>query len=260
MNALNLKISGWIWQVTILSVVLGMLLGAALKTQENVRRVSGIPTTRVSGLAQLLLDEKDRNRLLQKEIRDLREQVDQYERTVGEGGAQAQILKDELRKARFLAGLLPAQGPGITVTLRDYPKAIPSGEEPELLQEYIIHDFDLRNFVNELYANGAEAISISDKDTTQRLISSSAIRCSSGVIMVNNHPMASPFTISAIGPPNPLKTALEMHNGLLSQFRFIDGLAANMVTIKTQKNVQIPAFSGNTGFIYAVMEPEKKPK
>ena len=251
----------WLWQVTVMSVILGMLLAAALKTQQNVKKVSGIPTTRFSGLAQLLLDEKDRNRLLQKEVREQRAKVDAYERALGEGGTETEILKKELEKSKLLAGLLPAEGPGVEVTLQDFPKAIPPNSEPELNQEYIIHDWDLRMFVNELLASGAEAVAISDADSTQRMIANTPIRCDAGVIRVNRVPMASPFTITAIGPPNALKSVLEMNNGAIVQFRFIEGLTRAMVKVKTSKHLVIPAYSGSTSFIYATpVNSEAKPK
>lgn len=258
---LGAKKEGWIWQITVLSVVLGMLLAAALKTQQNVKRVSGIPTTRFSGLVQSLLDEKDRNRLLQKEVREQRGKVDAYERALGEGGTETEILKKGLQKSKLLAGLLPAEGPGVEVTLRDYPKAIPPNSEPELNQEYIIHDYDLKMFVNELFASGAEVVAVSDADSTQRIISNTPIRCDAGVIRVNRVPMASPFTITAIGPPNALKSVLEMNNGAIVQFRFIEGLTQSMVKVKTSKHLVVPAYSGSTSFIYATpVNSEAKPK
>lgn len=257
----DLKRSGWIWQVTVLSLVLGMLLAAALKTQQTVKRASGIPTTRVSGLAAALLDEKDRNAQLQQEITKLRAQVTKYEEALGTGTTKTQLLNDELQKAKFMAGLTPAEGPGVEVILRDYPKPESSDAGPELAQQYLIHDVDLRDFVNELIANGAEAIAISDNDSTQRVISCTPIRCDVGIIRVNRVPMAAPFTISAIGPPNALKTALEMPNGLIENFRYIEGLTSKMVQVRKKNHILIPAYSGTTNFIYAsIPASERKPK
>jgi uncharacterized protein YlxW (UPF0749 family) len=249
--AIELKRNKWIWQITLLSVVLGMLLAAALKTQQNIKRVSGIPTTRASGLAQALLDEKDRNKGLRNEITDLRAKVDGYEQALGEGTTRTGVLSEELQKAKFLAGLTPAEGSGVEVTLLDSPKNPPA--DPELRQEYIIHDLDLRNFVNELLANGAETVAISDLDGTQRIISKTPIRCVSGVIRVNDVPMAAPFIIHAIGPPHNLESALRLPGGIIDQFRIIEGLARDMVKVKRRDHVVIPAYSGSTSFIYTSM-------
>lgn len=258
MSALfDMKRSGWVWQVTTLSLVLGMLLAAALKTQQNVKRISGIPTTRVSGLAQLLLDEKERNKLLRMEITDLRAKGEEYEQVLGEGTSRTQLLSDELQRAKFLAGLAPAEGAGVEVVLRDSPKGPRAEAELELLQEYIVHDLDLRNFVNELLANGAETIAIND----QRIIAKSAIRCVGGVIRVNDVPMAPPFAITAIGPPTVLESGLKMPGGIIDQFRILEGLSGNMVQVKKKNHLTVPAYSGSTLFKYAsVVESERKPK
>ena len=244
-----------------LSVVLGMLLAAALKTQQSVKLASGIPTTRISGLTQLLLDEREQKKVLQVKLTGLQAKVDRYERAVGQGGTQSQILKDELYKAKLLAGLLPAKGPGVEVVLRDSRKPMPADMEPGLRPEWNIHDSDLRLFVNELFANGAEAVTISDKDSTQRIIANTPIRCDAGVIRVNRVPMSSPFTVTAIGPPNALKSALEMPNGVISQFRFVEGLTPTMVKVNTGSNLYVPSYSGTTSFIYATTaESEGAPR
>ena len=250
---LDSKQKNWLWQISLLSVVLGMLLAAALKTQQTVKQASGIPTTRVSGLTQLILDEKDRNKKLQEEIGTLRAKVDKYEQAMGGGGneSQTRILKDELAKAKLFTGLVSAEGKGVDVILRDSIKPVPPDSDPEIAAQYIIHDLDLRLFVNELFASGAEAVAISDRDSTQRIVAVTPIRCDAAVIKVNHVPMASPFTITAIGPPGVMKTALEMQNGLISQFRFIDGLTKTMVRVRTSNHLVIPAYAGVTTFTYA---------
>lgn len=248
---LDPKRDGWIIQISVLCIVLGMLLAASLKTQWSIRNSSGIPTTRFSGLAQALLDEKDRNKLAREEIIGLRAKVDKYEMAQGKGNTQSQILSDELQKVKFLAGLTPAYGKGVEITLRDSPKRPPAEADPNLVQFYVIHDSDLRDFVNELVASGAEALAISDKSSTQRIIGKTAIRCVGGVIRINDVAMGPPFVITAIGPSDLLSGAIEMRGGLMDNFRFIDGLAKSMVQIKVKDNLSVPAYSGNTSQMYA---------
>ncbi|MHB1455410.1 MAG: DUF881 domain-containing protein [Armatimonadota bacterium] len=255
---LDPKRDGWIIQISVLSIVLGMLMAASLKTQWSIRNSSGIPTTRFSGLAQALLDEKDRNKLAREEIISLRAKVDKYEMAQGKGNSQSQIISNELQKVKFLAGLTPAYGKGIEITLRDSPKRPPSDADPNMVQFYVIHDSDLRDIVNELVANGAEAIAISDKASTQRVIGKTAIRCVGGVIKINDVPMGPPFVITAIGPSDLLSGAMEMRGGLLDNFRFIDGLAKSMVQIITKENLSVPAYSGNTSQMYAAPSQESQ--
>jgi len=253
MAPLDPKRSGWILQVTLLSLVLGMLLAAALKTQQSVRSSSGIPTTRFSGLAQALLDEKEKNKLLRDEITDLRAKIDKYEQARGKETTEAKLLTEELQWVKLLAGLISVEGKGVEVMLQDYPGAIPADTPAVFRDDYIIHDMDIRDIVNELFANGTEAISISDRDTEQRIIASTAIRCVGGSLQINHVDMASPFTITAIGPPNTLEAGLKMPNGILDNWRPIEGLASQMVKIKRKDHVVVPAYSGNTSslFLYA---------
>ena len=248
----DLKRNGWIWQITMLSLILGMLLAAALKTQQHIKVQAGVSTgTRAGGLFPQLLAEKENSKRLQGEINDLRSQISKYEQTGNADTSKTEALKKEIQKAKFLAGLSPAEGAGVEVTLQDSTKRPPADEEQVLLQEYIIHDLDLRNFVNELIANGAETISIKDKDSNQRIIASSSIRCVGAVIRVNGVAMSPPFTICAIGPPDVLAGALKMRDGIIDQFRMVRGISNDMVKVKKRDHIVMPAYSGSTRFIYS---------
>jgi uncharacterized protein YlxW (UPF0749 family) len=250
-SLLDVKRSGWVWQVTVLSVVLGMLLAAALKTQQTVRTRSGIPTTRYAGLAQLILDEKERNKLLRSEITDLRVKVDRYESASGQEGTQSKLLLQELQKNKLLAGLIAAEGPGVEVTVQDVPGGPPQGTPPVLVEEYLVHDLDLRRIINELIGNGAEAIAVKDQDNEQRIVATSAIRCVGGPIQINGVDMAPPFVITAIGPPGAMASGLNMPNGLLENWHAIPNLAKRMVKISKVERVVVPAYTGSTDLIYA---------
>jgi uncharacterized protein YlxW (UPF0749 family) len=253
----GLKRSSWLWHVTLLSFVLGMLLAAALKTQQTIKFKSGLPTTRFPALARAWADEKERNETLQKEITDLRAKLNRYEQTLGAGGSTSGVLSDELQNARFQAGLLQAEGPGVIVTLQDSNRRPPSDASPELMDDYNIHDYDIRDFVNELLASGAEAIAVND----QRIIASTSIRCAGTRILINNAPMSPPFIITAIGPAADMENGLRMRGGVVDMFRIMEDLS-DMVKIERSGNLGIPAYSGSTHFNYAKpvkLEGEGKP-
>ncbi len=238
-----------------LSLVLGMLLAAALKTQQTIRTGSGIPSTRLPILAQSWANERERNQTLQREIEDLRGKITQYENALGEGGSQSGLLRDELRTAKFQAGLLEARGEGVQVILQDSKKRPPADAGPEFVDDYNIHDYDIRDFVNELLASGAEAVSVND----QRIVATTSIRCVGPTIQVNGAPMAPPFAITAIGPPDDLESGLKMRGGILDQWR-VDDLS-DMVRIYRKKELVVPAYSGSTRFKYAQpVEPEVEVK
>lgn len=260
MFPLNSKHNGWVIQLTVLSLVLGALTAAALKTQQAVRTGSGIPSTRFPALAQALLDEKDKNKLLRKEITDLRSKLNEYEQSWGRETAQASLLSEELQKARMLAGLVPVEGPGLEVTLQDYPGRIPNDLPPVIRDEYLIHDMDIRDVINELFANGAEAISIRCGDSEQRVIAQTAIRCVGTAIQVNQVEMSSPFTIVAIGPPKTMESGLRTRGGILDNWRLdtaegASDLASRMVIIKRKDQLVVPAYSGSTSSLFKWARP-----
>ena len=249
---------GWLIPVTILSVVLGMLLAAALKTQQNIRN-SSIPSNRFSNLASAYLDEKNRNKQLERSLAEERAKIAGIEQSQGEGNSRVKLLQEELNKMKLSAGLVPVEGQGVEVVLQDFPGRIPRDTPAVLRDQYIIHDVDLRDTVNELYANGAEVISIGDGDTEQRLISSTAIRCVGGTIQINGVDMTSPFTIKAIGPSNAMQKGLTMIGGLVDNWRPIQGIAGKMISVKQQKNLYIAAYTGDVSrlFIWAKVAESK---
>ncbi len=242
----GIKKNSWIWQVTVLSIVLGMLLAAALKTQQHIRTTAGIPTTRLPGLVQALQDERQKGEQLRKEIASYQKKLEEYQAALGQGSTRAELLNKDLQKAKFLAGLTPVQGDGVVVVLKDSSKEPPPDAPPDLAQEYIIHDQDIRNFVNELLAAGAEAIAING----QRLIAKSAIRCTGGSIKVNDVAIAPPYTIVAIGPPDAMESALKIRGGIVDQFKMVEDLS-DMVRIQKKKNLIVPAYNESTEFQYA---------
>lgn len=242
----GLKRSSWLWHVTLLSFVLGMLLAAALKTQQTIKSTSGLPTTRFPQLARAWADERERNQSLEKEIRDLRGKVRRYEQALGEGGSSSGVLSAELESAKFHAGLIEAEGEGIIVTLRDSKKRPPADAGLELGEDYLIHDYDIRDFVNELLASGAEAMAVND----QRIIANTPIRCAGTRILINNAPMSPPFEVRAIGPADEMENGLRMRGGVVDSFRILEDLS-DMIKIEKSKNLLVPAFSGSTRFQYA---------
>ena len=252
MSPLGLRKSSWIWHVTLLSLALGMLLAAALKTQQTIRFKSGIPSTRLPVLARSWADEKARTETLRKEITDLRAKLNQYENALGEGGSQSGLLRDELRSAQLQAGLVAVNGEGVHVILQDSKRRPPTDAGPELMDDYNIHDYDIRDFVNELLASGAEAIAVNG----QRIIANTSIRCVGPSIQINSVPMSPPFMITAIGPANDMEAALKMRGGVVDQFRILDDLT-DMVKIYKKKDLIVPAYSGSTRQKYArPVEPE----
>ena len=170
---------------------------------------------------------------------ELRGRIEEYEKSAANVSGLAEAMQKELDKARMLAGLLPGTGPGVVITMDDsnFPKQ--SGEDPNL---FLIHDEDILKVVNELFAAGAEAVSVNG----QRIIANTEIRCVGPTIIINSVRMAPPFIIQAIGDPETLETSLKMRGGIVESLK-VFGIQVN---IQKQSQIDMPAYIGPIQFKY----------
>ncbi len=212
--------------IAFVCVVLGIMLAVQFRTTEDIR--STIPFQRVEDLsARLIQTEKERDALL-KQLHELRQT----------SGLETATHEAELIKMG--AGVVALQGPGVSITIDDSKRPAKMGENQNL---YLIHDDDILKVINELWAAGAEAISIND----QRLIASSEIRCAGPTLSVNNTRYSPPYEVKALGEPSTLENALRMRGGVVETLQFW-GI---QITIKKQDNIMVPAFKGAFRFEYS---------
>ena len=225
------------FQVTALCIVLGMLLALALRTQRQAAS-EGIPN-RWGPLRAEFINLKEQNGKLQKDLLDYKTRYEELLRKQARGVFKPESVTTILNETKLLAGTIPARGPGVIVTLRDSEQRNMSETRPEMIEKYMVHDSDIRTVTNELFAAGAEAISVGG----QRLIATSSIRCVGPVVLVNSVQIPPPYLIKAIGKPDVLQTALEMPGGVVD-----DLFGMNMIEVKKQPDIVVPAYTGSTRF------------
>ena len=102
---------------------------------------------------------------------------------------------EQLRIYEAATGLRRVTGDGVVVTLADAPQTNDPFGNPPAKDSRVLY-LDLRTVVNQLWADGAEAISING----QRLTTTSTIRSAGEAILVDFKPLISPYKVSAIGP------------------------------------------------------------
>jgi uncharacterized protein YlxW (UPF0749 family) len=224
------------WQISILCFVLGGLLAAAVYTSYKIAQ-SGRGFNRAGFdyggiVASITSDRVEKDNL---EIKKLREDKKRLEDNIAKGNDGTEALNASLQEARVYAGLTEVTGPGVVITLQDSKKQPMIGVNPE---QYLIHDRDINEVINELRSAGAEAISVG----TQRVVSSTAIRCVGPVAMVNEVKEGAPFVIRAIGDPDTMLSALNISNGVLDNIRRYDPL---MARADKSDSLKLPAFGGN---------------
>lgn len=251
----------WIWQVTLLSVLLGILLALSLRTQHSITS-KGLPP-RYSALARRYFELESVNKDSEKEMKRLRTDVSRLENALkasaqtDTGRPQINALHKQLQEMKMFAGLTAMEGPGVEIILSDSPdgknlaKRMSGGNDQGAefqnnLSNFLVHDQDINGVVNELKQAGAEAIAVNG----QRIISTSGIRCVGPIVFINRKAAggAAPYTITAIGSTRDLEGGLKLPGGYLDTQQL---LAYNMVTIKPKSKVLIPAYDGPTVFDYS---------
>ncbi len=203
----------WTLSMVVVCLVLGALVGVQVHSQKlrgdtEVGRQTGALVSMLT-TSQAQLDQH------QKEIERLRARVAEYELEVANERGMARLRNEELQHRQIALGLLPVGGPGIQLVLGDSTMRAGDATGTETL--YVIHDFDLVQVTNELWAAGAEAVALNG----QRLIPGSAITCSARLISVNDVTISAPFTFLVIGNKENLVSALNIRDGMLDRLRVL---------------------------------------
>ncbi|MGC8971758.1 MAG: DUF881 domain-containing protein [bacterium] len=231
-----------IWALSIVCFIIGLLSVTQIRFYETPKYT--LFSMRNEQLIDLLEKlESQRNDLIQ-EITILREQIRQYEESSAREKTVLEGMLKELNRVKLWAGLLPVKGPGVIITLDDSKRKIKVGENPE---NYIIHDYDLREIVNELWSSGAEAIVINN----QRIVVTSEIRCVGTTILVNGVRLAPPYIVKAIGDANSLMSALNMPGGIISALTYISKEYGIMLKIEKSDLIELPPYEGSISLRYA---------
>jgi len=217
--------------------VLLALLGFAATTQvQSVRSGDEFASADRPELIRILDGLQQRSRRLDAEIRELERAktellsgADRTRTAVEQAQERAEVLG-------ILAGTLPAEGPGIRLTITDSRSAVTSSV--------------VLNTIQELRDAGAEAIEINDR---VRVVASSYVLDGQGGIVVDGVLLRPPYTVDAIGESRTLATAMRIPGGVVDEVAQNGGLA----TIVEQENVEVDSLHEPTEPRFASPVPEE---
>jgi len=148
------------------------------------------------------------------------------------------------------AGLMPAIGPGVTVTLSDAPQGTDQDtpdtvDNPNLL---LVHQQDIQAVVNAMWKGGAQAVTIQG----QRVVSTTGIRCIGNSVQLQGVPYSQPYVISAVGDPTALQTAISDDAYLQVYRQDADNPDINVGWDEVvESRISAPAYDGLVGLQYA---------
>ena len=120
----------------------------------------------------------------------------------------------------------PVSGPGIQITLSDAPTGqIPVGATAN---DLVIHQQDIEDTMNALWAGGAEAMTVQGVRITNRTV----IRCIGNVILVDGTSYSPPYVIQAIGDPDNLRATVTANPRMVNYQAYVTkyGLGWDMQT------------------------------
>jgi uncharacterized protein YlxW (UPF0749 family) len=198
----------------LVTLVIGILLVGQLRSQARPIELSSLSAQELSTLIETL---SARNVELSDGLADLREQIRDYERAEVQGQSALSVTEEGLDRLSAFSGLSAVQGQGMVIEVE-------GSFDPTAVND-LIHE--LRNA-------GAEAIAVDDTRITAR----SVAVLGTGAIEIDGVPIGSSFTISAIGSPEGLRSAIERPGGILTLLQqSIDAV----FRLETSTDLRIPA-------------------
>ncbi|ROS30614.1 DUF881 domain-containing protein [Cellulomonas sp. PhB150] len=185
----------------VLAGLLCAALGFALVVQVRQNNEASLSGLSQADLVRILDETTSRGDALATEVNDLRNERDE----LMSGSDKRQAALDALRRSAetqgILTGRLPAEGPGVIVTLTE-----PKGQ---------IRPVTMLNMLEELRNAGAEAIDLNG----HRVTASSAFAGIPGAVTLDGTELTAPYAWTAIGDPDTIATALQIPGGALAAVR-----------------------------------------
>jgi len=225
-------------RVTAAGAVIGLLLGLfgfALVVQLKSNTTDPLAAARPEDLRRIWSDLQAREDRLQQEIAELEESQRQLAQGAqGRAAAleEARRLADELG---ILAGTLPAEGNGLVIRFQ------PGFGQP-------IKASAIVDAVQELRGAGAEAMQIAGADgQAVRIVASTSFVDDDGAILTGGRRLTGPYTVTVIGDPETMRTALSIPGGVVESVQKDGGT----VTVQESGRVQVTALHEQGDLRYA---------
>lgn len=196
-------------------LLLGFLVVVQLRAQQAG---TGLETQSPQDLTLLIANLTTGSDALRAELADLQRQLEAIDDARARGETSVGQLRGDLERVRLWAGLEPAAGPGIRVSV--------DGPVPAVA---------LAEIVNELRNVGAEAIAVGGI----RVVAGSVIAGPTGGLSIDDSPLGPRVDILAIGNAPALTGALTRAGGIVTQVQATyEGLGVEVTPLDT---IEIPA-------------------
>jgi uncharacterized protein YlxW (UPF0749 family) len=231
-------LAAWQRGVAALLLFAGFLLVLQLRAEQALQAELALPSYRLADLAVLIRRQQEADRALTDEVRALEAKQQQIQRAVAAGRGIVEALRRERDAYHLELGQTPVEGPGVTVVVSADPNhlSVPQAQ-------------DVRGIVNELWAAGAEAVSVNGI----RMLATDGIAAVPVGVRIGDRITRDPYVFAAIGDPTVLEGALTVPGGPVDGLRGV-GLAVRLRRVDV---LRLPAASLRHDF--RIARPMGKP-
>jgi uncharacterized protein YlxW (UPF0749 family) len=215
--------------------VLTLLLGFAFAVQvRSVGHDQEYAGAREEDLVRILDELNAREERLREQISDQRSALQQLTSSDSQSATALEEARARAEAIGILNGTLPAQGPGLVMTIRD------AGDD--------VRVSDILDAIQELRGAGAETMQIDGV----RVGVSTAVTGTPGHLMVDGRPITSAYEFIVIGSPQNMETALNIPGGVVQdltrQGASVDITQSDQVVVDAVRPLDTPQYaSPNTG-------------
>ena len=181
--------------------VLTLLLGFAFAVQvRNVGNDQLLAGSREEDLVRILDELNASEDRLRNQITDQRTALQQLTSSDSQSTTALEEARKRAEAIGILNGTVAAQGPGLTMTVRDPDDAVRVA--------------DVLDAIQELRGAGAETMQIDGV----RVGVSTAVTGNPGSLMIDGRPITSPYEFVVIGSPQNMETAMNIPGGVVPRF------------------------------------------
>lgn len=216
-------------------IIIGILISMNMSFNKNAIRVV-LSTKQYQDASYEKLQLESQINSLIDELKTMNSKVQTYDSGFNSTKTVTDELNKEIQKNKMDLGYTAVTGEGIRFSVSDASEYLKFSTAED--RNYIVHDYDIMNILNDLKDAGAEAISING----QRIISTSSIFCSEVLIDINGVEFPKPFNFEAIGNKATLLSYMDSDENYLKYLRYVRKIHWD---IETVDNLTIPAYNGN---------------
>lgn len=186
-------------RIVVATVALAVgFLAAVQAVGEGQRGLARLAAERPEDLTRILADLNEQADELGQQVSSLRVKLLRYRGSARSGQLALRDARSSLADLRVLSGVVPVQGPGLTLEIVDPGGVV--GWEP------------LMDLVQELRDAGAEALAVDGI----RVVASTWFGPADGGVAVDGTRISAPFEIDVIGPAGAIGEALRIPGGPLT--------------------------------------------